>query len=92
MIVEKKVHLAVQEIMDSDIPDKIKTLGAMHIGKYQFICSSKKGKISLIKLENYFHDGIDLYEIYCLEGKIFQDCERFGSFDSAMEKVRSLLD
>lgn len=36
--------------------------------KWQFIFTSKKGSISLIRLFDYYRLGQHLYEIYCLDG------------------------
>ena len=57
------------------------------IGKHQYIYSSDKGKISLVLLPNYFHDEIDLWEIYSLEGELFEDVERFESKEEAEERI-----
>lgn len=61
-------------------------------GKYQFIFSSEKGKISLIQLKNYWYDGKDVWEIYSLEGDLFEDTERFDTKEEAEVRVRELLD
>lgn len=61
-------------------------------GKYQYIYSSSKGVISLIELKNYFRDGKDLWEILCLEGKLFDDVERFDSKEEAEVRIKNLLD
>jgi hypothetical protein len=60
-------------------------------GKYQFIYSSKKGKISLILLKKYFC-GIDTWEIYCLKGDLFEDVERFDTKEEAEKRIREILD
>ena len=62
------------------------------MGKWQYIYSSDKGKISLIKLKNYFRDNIDLWEIYSLGGKLFEDVERFNSKKEAEIRIKELLD
>ena len=62
------------------------------IGRWQYIYSSSKGKISLIKLPNYFGDGQDFWEIYSLEGDLFEDVERFKTKKEAEEKIKNYLD
>jgi len=58
-----------------------------YFGKYQYIYSSKKGKISLIFLKKYYN----CWEIYCLEGDIFEDCERFPTKKEAEKRIKELL-
>ena len=60
-------------------------------GKYQHIFSSKKGKISLVLLKDYLFDGNEFWEIYCLEGNLFEDTERFDTKEKAVEKIREIL-
>ncbi len=60
-------------------------------GKYQHIFSSNKGKISLILLKDYLWNGIDVWEIYCLEGNLFEDCERFNTKEEAKKRVMEIL-
>ena len=60
-------------------------------GKYQYLYSSKKGKISLIKLINYFRDGEDLWEIYCLIGDLFEDVDRFKTKKKAVVEIKKYL-
>ena len=80
--VERRVHNGYKELENS--PYKI-------FGKYQYIYTSDKGEISLIKLVNYFRDGKDLWEIYCLEGKLFEDVERFDTKKEAVVKTKKYL-
>ncbi len=60
-------------------------------GKYQYLYESEKGKISLIELKDYWNDGEDLWEIYCLEGNLFEDTERFSTKKEAVEEIKKLL-
>lgn len=62
------------------------------LGEEQQIFSSEKGKISLIELPNYFKDGKDLWEIYCLKGNLFDDIERFCTQKKAIERIYELLE
>ncbi len=61
-------------------------------GKYQFIFSSKKGKISMIQLKNQISQRDMFWEIYCLEGDLFKDTERFDSKILAEKRVREFLE
>jgi hypothetical protein len=61
--------------------------------KYQYFYTSKKGKISLIQFSN----NLLLYspynwEIYCLEGNLFEDVERFKTQKDAEKRIRGLLE
>jgi len=60
-------------------------------GKYHYFYSSKKGKISLIELKNYFKQGDDFWEIYSLKGNLFEDTERFPTKKQAEKRVEELL-
>ena len=57
-------------------------------GKHQYIYSSEKGSISLIELIDYMKDGVDLWEIYSLEGSLFNDIERFKSKEEAEKQIK----
>ena len=72
--------------------DRAKAIGvSCPLGKYQYIYSSSKGKISLIELPNYWGDGKDLWEIYTLKGNLFDDVERFDTKKSAEKRIKELL-
>lgn len=62
------------------------------VGRCQYIFSSEKGKISLIQLKNYFADGIDIWEIFCLNGNLFKDVERFDTKEEAEKAIRGYLE
>ena len=85
MKVIKREHQVYKEFK------KVKTTLPLLVGKYQYICSSKKGKISLIKLINYFLNNKDLYEIYCLKGALFEDVERFKTKKEAEKQIKKYL-
>ena len=82
MKVERRIHEGYKELENS--PYKI-------FGKYQYIYTSGKGEISLIKLINYYRDGKDLWEIYCLEGSLFEDVERFNTKKEAVVEIKKYL-
>lgn len=62
------------------------------VGKWQYIFSSKKGQISMVKFLNYFHDGDNFWEIYCLQGNFFDDVERFKTQKQARAHIKKLLE
>lgn len=64
------------------------------VGKYQYIYESDRGdkKISLIELPNYFGEGVTLWEIYSLEGELFEDVQRFKSKEEAEKKIAEYLE
>ncbi len=62
------------------------------VGRWQYVYSSEKGEISLIKLVNYFRDGVDLWEIYEIGGSNFlKDVERFNTKKGAERRIKELL-
>ena len=61
------------------------------VEEFQYIYSTSKGKISLIELPNYFLDGVTLWEIYSLEGELFEDVERFNSKEAAEKRINKIL-
>ena len=52
------------------------------------IHATEKGSISMIP-PSYVSDY--MFEIYCLEGDLFDDIERFHTEEEAMERVNNLL-
>jgi hypothetical protein len=90
LYVTKKVHPAWLEGEAIGLKDPFFPLPSI-IGKYQYIYESEKGSISLIELPNYFRDGITLWEIYSLEGDLFEDIERFNSKEEAERRINELL-
>lgn len=63
----------------------------VYLGKYQYIYKNKKGKISLIEFSNLLQDGKTMWEIYCIEGGLFEDVERFKTKKEAEKRIRELL-
>ena len=61
------------------------------LGKYQYIYSLENKKISLVQFKNYREEGDNFWEIYCLEGKLFEDTERFGTKIEAQTRIVKLL-
>lgn len=49
---------------------------------------TKKGEISLLYP---CFSTMDCFEIYCIEGNLFNDIERFDTLDEAEEKINELL-
>lgn len=87
MNVEKKIHLGYQEWINA----KAKGCNIRQcFGKYQYIYSSQKTKISLIQVVSSF--GLELiWEIYCIEGDLFDDVERFKTKKEAEKRIKELL-
>lgn len=88
MEVIKRTHQGYKEF------EKAKKQGIevpMLFDKYQYIYKSEKGEISLVLLKNYFKKGENFWEIYCLEGKLFQDVERFGTKKEAEKQIKKYL-
>jgi hypothetical protein len=65
--------------------------GVDEAGRTQYIYSSNKGKISLIQLIGYLYEG-QPWEIYCLEGNLFEDTERFETKEQAEIRIKEVLD
>lgn len=102
IVVEKIIHKGWEEW--DKTRDKLKEFDSMLkekslFGKYQYIYSSPKGKISLINLnesllgrrrEYQFESG-DYWEIYCIEGKLFENVKRFRTKKQAEKIIREIL-
>lgn len=87
MKTEKRTHKGYKEFQEAQKKGfPIRQL----FGEFQYIFSSVKGKISCAELLELF--GSKMYwEIYCLEGKLFEDIERFPTFEQAKEKCKEFL-
>lgn len=57
------------------------------IGKWQYIVESTKGKISIVERL----DEKTLWEIYCLEGHMFEKVEKYDSYEEAEAAARTYL-
>lgn len=84
---ERRIHPIWQEREAMELRSPLPV-----VGKWQYIYSSKKGKISLVELPNYFLDGYTFWETYSLEGDLFEDIERFETKEDAEEVIRKYLD
>ena len=87
---KKKIHGVYKEYSEA----KKRGLNIREsIGKWQYIYSSDDGKIkiSLVELKDYFMDGKDLWEIYCLGKQVFEDVERFNSKEEAEKRIKELV-
>jgi len=95
--IEKRIHKGWKEL--ESIEDKhiniSKDFPATRIrqifGKWQYILSSPKGKISIVYFPDYFADGISFWEIYCLEGALFEDTERKNTKEEAFGRAKGFL-
>jgi len=61
------------------------------VNRWQLIFSSNKGVISCVYFPEYF-PGESFWEIYCLAGNLFEDCERFCTLRKAKSRCKQLLD
>lgn len=59
-------------------------------GKYHFIFTSKKGKISLIQFKRFI-DKKGYWEMFCLEGDLFDETESFDNRHEAQKRIMELL-
>lgn len=82
----RKIHRGYKEWEDSQVPFR------QIFGKWHYIYSSDKGEISLIQLPNYFMDGKTIWEIYSLEGDLFEGVERFTTKREAEVQIKKYLD
>lgn len=87
---EARIHPLWEEF------EKIKSSGYKvlkpGVGKWQYLFSSKKGKISCVQFTDYFLDGKDFWEIYCLEGDLFDGTPRFDTLKEARIASENILD
>jgi len=89
MKVEKIIHKVFVELEEM----RVRGLNFRQIvGKWQYVYTSKRGKISLIELKSYYREGKDFWEIWCVEGELFDGAERFESKLIAEERIKELLE
>lgn len=84
MEVEKVIHEGWKELKEAGSKFNF-------LGKYQYIYSSDKGKISLVMEKKIFSEKKE-WEIFCLEGDLFKGTQRFSSKESAEKKIKEYLD
>ena len=91
MQVEKEIRPDWESWMD-----KIQNYNGpkLKCGKYQYICSSDKGKIKAMEnFPNVFKLELgSTWEIHCLEGNLFAGIERFNTREEAELRIQRLLD
>jgi hypothetical protein len=89
----KTIHGAWKEFEEITKKNKYRwKYTPLGIGKYQYIFSSRKGMISLIKLKDYIlGTNAVLWEIYCLKGNLFESTEGFNEREDAINRIRQLL-
>jgi hypothetical protein len=86
MNIKKRVHSGWQMYKND-----LNTLVDNIFGKYQYICSSERGTISLIELPNYHGDGQTIWEIYS-DNTLFDDVIKFKTKREALREVRKYLE
>ncbi len=86
--VERRIYPAY-----ADMEEAIKKYPVVkqRFGKYQLIFSSKKGKISLIELKENLSFRKNVFEVFCLEGDLFEHEQRFDTEEEAEKCARELL-
>ena len=89
VIVERRIYPAYTDMKNAIIKYPVVT---QRFGEYQFIFSSKKGKISLITLKGHNFMNKDIFEIFCLDGDLFKHEKRFDTEREAEEYIRDLLE
>jgi len=86
--IEKREHKGYTEYSDA-IKKGLKIKGlkiTKHFGKYQFLYKYENCIISLVKLNDYFNHNW-FWEIHCLEGKLFEDTEKFKTKLEAHKRI-----
>ncbi len=90
MKVEKKVNKMWQEW--SGMPAKLQKeirQNAVFIAKWHYTYSAERGKIGVIRMSESLPRQT-FWEICCLEGKLFDDTERFSTKKEAERRIRQL--
>ena len=87
MKTEKRMHPIYKEYLKAKKKGvKIPQL----MGKYQYFFSNSNGRISMIN-ELGICASAYFWEIYCIEGDLFKDVERFSTKEKAIEKAKEYL-
>ena len=88
--IEKRIHPIWTDFSPSEIKSYIQQGPA--IGKYQYILTSKKGQISIAELPDQSKDGVAFWELYCLDGDLFEDRQRLHTYAEAEQAARKYLE
>ena len=99
MKIEKRIHLLwieynkIPKKVIKEIEKKIKVHYKCPVAKYQVIYSTDKGRISLVHFLKRYPSFVDepFWEIYCLEGNLLEDVERFKTKLQAEKRIKELL-
>lgn len=86
----KRIHPTYVEFENLVKSGKLQSRYLNEIGKFQYFYESDKGEISLIKLNAIIRSGF-LWEIYCVDGNLFEDVERFDTKKEAEKRIYQLL-
>jgi len=90
--VERRIHKGWEELKKVDLKKYGKLVDMNLFGKYQYIYSNSKGKISLVRLRTLgLGKGTYHWEIYCLESNLFEDIERFKTKKEAEKRIYKYL-
>lgn len=88
MEIEKRLH---EGFIEFENAKKRKIKIPQYFGKWQYIYTKKKAKISLVKLKNCFNNSW-FWEIYCFKGGLFEDCERFPKKKDADLRIKKIFE
>lgn len=87
MKVKKIIHKVYQEFQDSKKKGhKIPQLA----GKYHYVFSNPRGEISLMKQMRNYNKMPDFWEIYCLNGDLFEDSRKFFGKNGKKEAIKKV--
>lgn len=92
--VYRRIHYGWKEWknMSKELKDELTFTGKESLfGKWQYIYESKKGAISLVRGKFSINMNKYVWEIYCFEGELFNDVERFRTKKEAEERIFNLL-
>ena len=91
---ERRIHQGWKEMDNVRKKDPFKFKGfkfaSRLFGKYQYIYSNRKGKISLVWIMTGLK-GRRVWEICCLNGDMFNNLERFGLKKDAVKRIMEYL-
>jgi hypothetical protein len=89
----KKIHTGWKEFEKiKKIKPEIANKLTNHFGKYQYLFEKNKKIISMIELPNYMYDGKNRWEIYCMEGNLFDDVISFATEKEARARIKKILE